>query len=74
MSTRFLALKTGVDVLDEVCGGVGYWPYNFPCAEAVVTEVICGDGSMVGGPIWLPSWLNATAWTGPECPVKMCSS
>lgn len=36
----FLGLSTRTDVIDQVCGGQGYWPEPVRCAPAMVTEVL----------------------------------
>ena len=49
----FLALRTTTDVIDEVCQGTGYFPDRFACADAEVTEVLCGTSLGVGDPVTL---------------------
>ena len=43
---RFIALTTVDDVIDDACGGVGYWPEYIECSDVVITEVICGLGEV----------------------------
>lgn len=44
----FIALTTGTDVVDQECGGRGYWPEPVVCEAPVITAVHCGRGYEVG--------------------------
>ena len=50
---QFISLLTSTDGIEPVCLGIGYWPFKMECADAVITEVICGEGFTVGDTVSL---------------------
>jgi hypothetical protein len=52
----FIALttKTSRHVLEQECDRIGYWPQPVECANATVTEVICGSLYVPGDEVRLP--------------------
>ncbi len=48
---QFTSLQSTTDVIDSYCCGRAYWPLDFACEGAVITELICGtDEIEVGDP------------------------
>lgn len=47
-SRTFVGQITRSDYVMPPCCGEGYWPGKIECADAIVTEVICGERRVVG--------------------------